>query len=51
MAKSNVALLVGFIRDRKKWWLTPIVLTLVIFGVFMIATQSSAIAPFIYTVF
>ncbi len=36
---------------RKKWWLAPILLALLIFGGFLILAQGSAIAPFIYTVF
>jgi len=36
---------------RKKWWLAPILLALLIFGGLLILGQGSAIAPFIYTVF
>ena len=41
----------AFMRERKKFWLLPIVLILVLFGGLIIATQGSAIAPFIYTLF
>ncbi len=41
----------AFMRERKKFWLLPIVLVLVLFGGLIIATQGSAIAPFIYTLF
>jgi hypothetical protein len=36
---------------RKKFWLVPILLTLVLFGVLLILAQSTAVAPFIYTLF
>jgi hypothetical protein len=41
----------GFMRERKRYWLTPIVLILLIFGALLVITQSSAVAPFIYTLF
>jgi hypothetical protein len=40
-----------FLRVRKKWWLTPIVLMLLFLGMLIFFTQSSAVAPFIYTLF
>ncbi|MBI5674620.1 MAG: hypothetical protein HZC48_02170 [Nitrospirae bacterium] len=40
-----------FLRVRKKWWLTPIVLFLVLLGALIIFTEGSAVAPFIYTLF
>lgn len=40
-----------FLRVRKKWWLGPIVLVLVLFGALVVFTQGSAVAPFIYTIF
>jgi Family of unknown function (DUF5989) len=40
-----------FLRVRKKWWLGPIVLVLVLFGALVMLTQGSAVAPFIYTIF
>jgi hypothetical protein len=40
-----------FLRTRKKWWLGPIVLVLVLFGALVVLTQGSAVAPFIYTIF
>jgi hypothetical protein len=40
-----------FLKYRKKLWLLPIVLLLVLLGALMILTQSSALAPFIYTIF
>jgi len=41
----------GFMRVRKKYWLLPIILTLLLFGVLIVFTSGSAIAPFIYTIF
>jgi Family of unknown function (DUF5989) len=41
----------AYLSARKKWWLAPILLALLIFGGFLILAQGSAIAPFIYTVF
>ncbi|MGW8312013.1 MAG: DUF5989 family protein [Desulfuromonadales bacterium] len=41
----------GFLKVRKKFWLLPIVLTLLLFGVLIVMTSGSAIAPFIYTLF
>lgn len=40
-----------FLKVRKKWWLVPIVVFLVLLGLLIVLTQSSAIAPFIYTLF
>ena len=40
-----------FLRARKKYWLIPIFLVLVLFGALIILSQGSAIAPFIYTIF
>jgi hypothetical protein len=40
-----------FMRVRKKFWLLPIMLMMVLFGGLVILTQGSAVAPFIYTVF
>jgi len=40
-----------FLRVRKKWWLTPIIVFLLLFGMLIFFTQSSAVSPFIYTLF
>jgi drug/metabolite transporter superfamily protein YnfA len=40
-----------FLRQEKKYWLLPIVVVLVLFGLLIVFAQSSAIAPFIYTLF
>jgi hypothetical protein len=41
----------AFLRARKKYWLAPIVLFLLVFGGLILLTQGSAVAPFIYTLF
>lgn len=43
--------LVGFLWERKLWWMIPMVVVLVGFGLLLIFAQTSAIAPFIYTLF
>jgi hypothetical protein len=40
-----------FIKERKKYWLIPILLVLAIFGFLIVLTQGTAIAPFVYTIF
>jgi len=40
-----------FLMVRKKFWLLPIIIVLIIFGGLIILSQGSAIAPFIYTIF
>jgi hypothetical protein len=40
-----------FLRERKKFWLLPLVIALVFVGALLIFAQGSAIAPFIYTLF
>jgi hypothetical protein len=40
-----------FIRVRRSWWLLPLVLILVVLGVFLVFAQSSPLAPFIYALF
>ena len=41
----------GFLKERKKFWLLPLILILLSFGVLIVFTSGSAIAPFIYTLF
>lgn len=43
--------LLVFLWQRKLWWLIPLIIVLVLFGFLLIFTQSSAVAPFIYTLF
>lgn len=40
-----------FLKVRKKWWLAPIVAVLLLFGLFLVLAEGSAVAPFIYTLF
>jgi len=41
----------GYLRVRKKYWLLPVLVTLLLFGALIVFTGGSAIAPFIYTLF
>ena len=43
--------LIGFLRTRKKFWLLPMILILLLFGVLIVLSSGSAISPFIYTLF
>ena len=40
-----------FVLERKKFWLLPIIVTLAIFGLLIVLSQGSSVAPFIYTIF
>ena len=40
-----------FLRVRKKWWLLPIILVMLLLGTLLVFAQGSALAPFIYTIF
>lgn len=40
-----------FMRERKKWWLLPVIIVMVVLGSLFLLAQGSALAPFIYTVF
>ncbi len=52
MAKIAIlAELLEFARTNKKWWLTPIIVFLALFGALIVFAQGSAVAPFIYTLF
>ena len=41
----------SFLRVRKKWWLLPIIVFMVLVGALLVFAQGSALAPFIYTIF
>ena len=41
----------AFMKERKKFWLLPIVVVLLLFGSLMVLTQGTVVAPFIYTLF
>lgn len=43
--------LAAFARASRRWWLGPVLLVLGVLGVFAVVTQSSAVAPFLYTLF
>ena len=41
----------GFMKERKKFWLAPIIIVLLLLGGLLVLAQGSVIAPFIYTIF
>lgn len=41
----------AFMRERKKFWLLPVIIVMVVVGALLVFAQGSALAPFIYTVF
>jgi len=41
----------AFMRERKKFWLAPIIIVLLLLGLLVVFAQGSAVAPFIYTLF
>ena len=43
--------LLSFLMANKRWWMLPMIGALLLFGVLLVVAQSSAIAPFIYTLF
>lgn len=52
MSKSRVLTeFLAFLRQEKKFWLIPIIVVFVLFGLLIVFSQSSAVAPFIYTLF
>ena len=40
-----------FLNERKKYWLLPIIIVIAFFGILIVLSQGSAVAPFIYTIF
>jgi hypothetical protein len=48
---ATAAELWAFLKVRKKWWLGPILVTLILVGTLIVFTQGSAVAAFIYTIF
>ena len=40
-----------FLKIRKKYWLAPLIITIILLGVLIIYTQGTVVAPFIYTIF
>jgi hypothetical protein len=52
MSNSSVVReLWAFLRIRKKWWLAPVLIVLFLVGALLVFAQTSALAPFIYTIF
>jgi len=52
MAKSRVLTeFFQFLKQEKKYWLMPIVIVFLLFGLLIVFSQTSAVAPFIYTLF
>lgn len=52
MSRSGlVSELWAYMRVRKKWWLLPIIVVMVMVGALLVFAQGSALAPFIYTIF
>ena len=49
--KSFIIEFFKFLKVRKKYWLLPILIVLVIFGALIVLTKGTAVAPFIYTIF
>lgn len=41
----------GLMRERKKWWLAPIIIAMMVLGSLIVFAQGSVLAPFIYTIF
>ncbi|NQW09985.1 MAG: hypothetical protein HQ481_08930 [Alphaproteobacteria bacterium] len=48
---SFIAELLAYLRERRKFWLLPILVVLTLFGALLVLGQGSAVAPFIYTIF
>jgi hypothetical protein len=52
MSKLSIASeLLNFLRIRRKYWMIPLVFLLLLLGLFIVFSESSAVAPFIYTLF
>ena len=51
MATGIVGELWAYMRVRKKWWLLPIIVSLLLIGALLVWAKGSALAPFIYTIF
>jgi hypothetical protein len=49
--KGLMSELVAYMKARKKWWLLPLIVIMVLVGALLIFAQGSALAPFIYTIF
>jgi len=49
--RTNLSMLAEFLRVRKKWWLAPIILFLLLLSFLLVMVEGSVLAPFIYTLF
>lgn len=50
-SQAKVLMIWDFLKVRKKWWLTPIIMFTLLISALLVATKGSAVAPFIYTLF
>ena len=48
---SKLGMIWGFLKVRKKWWLTPIILFTMLISLLIVLTEGTAVAPFVYTLF
>ena len=51
MASSKLSLVWDFLKVRKKWWLAPIILFILLLSLLIVLSEGSAVAPFIYAIF
>jgi len=52
MGKSFIAHVWNFLKEEKKWWLTPIILAFALFAVLIVVSHNAPlVAPFVYTIF
>lgn len=49
--KSKLGMIIDFLMVRKKWWLIPIVIFILLISMLIVMSQGSALSPFIYTLF
>lgn len=50
-AARNLMEILLYLKTRKKWWLAPIIVFLLVLGMLLVAGESSVVAPFIYSLF
>ena len=48
---SKLALIWDFLKTRKKWWLTPVIVLLLVLSLIIVLVNGSALTPFIYSIF
>ena len=51
MRENKLLMIWDFLKVRKKWWLTPVLLFMLLLSALIVLTEGSAVAPFIYTLF